>query len=262
MSIHAMAPVWKANLKPNHKFVLLAYADSANEDGTESWPSWDALVEMTGYSRSTIAGVTKELIDLGVLVQTKRGRKGQRAEYTVVLDHPLITGSDNGTLFSGSNPTDDRVQEPDDRVQNTAHRVQPTGPLPSSSSVLSSRPVTPAPDYQTRMKDAIVAAMGWNPSDVTASQWGRVEKAGKELRDISADPDDVARRAAIYVVNMPTGATLTPTALAGNWADCDQPRVPLSKQDVARAAERQRTIDLMNTPTPISEARRKAQARR
>ncbi len=238
MSIFAMKPVWDADLKPAYKFVLLAYADSAKRDGTESWPGWGSLQKMTGYSRSQIGRITKDLIEIGILVQTKRGRKGQRAEYTIVLDHPLVEGAQDASLSSGSKAEDVRVQSEADRVQSEADRVHGDGPLPSSTPVLFSHPK--APTYRTLMKNALVAAMGWNTAEITKRQWDRVEVAAKELCSINADPDDVDFRARVYRVNM-AGATMTPNAIAVNWADLATPREPLPARQVKRAAANAKT---------------------
>lgn len=229
-----MTPVWKADLKPSHKFVLLAYADSANNDGTESWPGWDALQKMTGYSRSQIGRITKDLIATGVLVQTKRGCKGQRAEYTVVLNHPLIEGAQDAPLSTGSNSDTPRVQTVDDRVQTTALRVHGGGPLPSSTPVLFSLPKTPTP--RTLMKNALVEAMGWDPKELTKRQWDKVEVAAKELCDINADPANVWFRAQVYPLNI--GGTMTPNSIATNWADLKTPREPTSRRELKRVVTR------------------------
>ena len=79
MSVKVMGRVWDADLPPNLKIVLLAYADAAEHDGTEIWPGWERIAAMTGYSRTTVARLTTELLELGVLVKTGSGYRGHRA---------------------------------------------------------------------------------------------------------------------------------------------------------------------------------------
>lgn len=91
--------------------------------------------------------------------------------------------------------------------------------------------------YRTAMKDALVAAMDWHPKELTRRQWSKVEVAAKELCDICADPGDVWFRAQVYQVNF-AGATMTPNAIATNWADLATPREPIPARQVKRAAAR------------------------
>ncbi len=102
MSVKVMAQVWDSDLAPNHRLVLLAYADAAEHDGTKAFPGEERLAAMTGYSTPTIRRVTAELLKLGVLIQVKKGHPGQRAEYHVPppkASHP-DTLSDGESLSS------------------------------------------------------------------------------------------------------------------------------------------------------------------
>jgi len=83
MSVKVMGTVWDTDLPPNQKLVLLAYADAAEHDGTRSYPGYERLVEMTGYSRAQLHRITNLLLESGRLVQVKPGHRGQRAEYAV-----------------------------------------------------------------------------------------------------------------------------------------------------------------------------------
>ena len=86
MSVKVMGLVWDTRLPGNLKFLLLAYADAAEHDGTDVWPGQKRLADMTGVSVSTVAKLTRELLKIGVLVQTGRGHKGRRAAYYIPLD--------------------------------------------------------------------------------------------------------------------------------------------------------------------------------
>jgi len=86
---------------------------------------------------------------------------------------------------------------------------------------------------------ALIEAMGWNRDEVPETQWGRIHAAAKQLTAIDADPADVPRRAQIYQVNF-RGATMTPNAIATNWPDLDQPRIPVSQRELEDAGEKMR----------------------
>ena len=274
MSIELMSKVWKTDMPRPEKSVLLAYADSGEDDGTEIWPGTERMLTYTGYSRSQLQRITNKLLASGVMVQVEKGRRGRRAGYEIDLAHPTFNVAHDASLTeagsepepdgdSGASRTDSGASRTDSDASDAPPPILYSHPiLPSSSLAAVAAIVVPEiVDYQTEMKEALVAAMGWNPNDVTASQWGAVEKAGKELRDINADPDDTGRRAVIYRVNMPEGALLTPMALAKHWAACAEPNIPLSKREVTRAAGRQRARDMIAAgPPPMSDAQRKARA--
>lgn len=134
-----MGKVWDAQLAPNHKLVLLAYADAAEHDGTKCYPGEDRIVEMTGYSRSQVRRVTSELIQAGYLTKVRGGHRGLRAEYRVEV--AKLEGSQIATLSETeeSQPRDpiegERVAN--DTRKGRAHATPPvlTRPdLPTSSS--------------------------------------------------------------------------------------------------------------------------------
>ena len=85
MSVHVMGLVWKSGLPKNQKMCLLAYADHANDDGTSVFPGEEIMAEKTSDSAGNVRRVTKTLIEDGVLIQTKRGHRGQRAEFQINL---------------------------------------------------------------------------------------------------------------------------------------------------------------------------------
>ena len=84
---------------------------------------------------------------------------------------------------------------------------------------------------------ALIEAMNWNRDEVPEAQWGRVHAAALMLTDIGADPGEVQRRAQIYRVNF-RGATMTPNAIATNWPDLAEPRIPVSQRELEDAGEK------------------------
>lgn len=82
MSVRVMTAVWALDLGDSQKIVLLALADSANDEG-HCWPSMTSLVRKCSKSERTIQGVIKQLVDAGHL--TRREVLGKGCNYSV---HP------------------------------------------------------------------------------------------------------------------------------------------------------------------------------
>jgi hypothetical protein len=89
MSLTAMAWVMYQCKGPSHieRWVLMAIADAANDDGTDAWPSLRTLADAAGITRSSASGAIKRLEQQGqllVLRPTRQGR-GQHNRYTLVM---------------------------------------------------------------------------------------------------------------------------------------------------------------------------------
>lgn len=65
---------------------------------------------------------------------------------------------------------------------------------------------------------ALVESCGWNPSEITRSARGAVNRAVAELVDVGATAAEVARRAGHYRKRWPA-VSITPSALAKHWAE-------------------------------------------
>lgn len=69
-----MASVWALRLPPSEKFVLLALADNANDDGT-CWPSVSTISGKTSLAERTVRGVIHRLQRTGyVSIEERYGR--------------------------------------------------------------------------------------------------------------------------------------------------------------------------------------------
>lgn len=77
-----MSLVWQLDLPDSQKIVLLALADSANDEG-HCWPSMRSLSLKCSKGERTIQGVIKQLCEAGHL--TRREVLGKGCNYTV---HP------------------------------------------------------------------------------------------------------------------------------------------------------------------------------
>lgn len=100
------------------------------------------------------------------------------------------------------------------------------------------RNIAPAtPPRQDLLFDALCEVCGLNPKELTASARGALNKACKDLREVDASPAGVRMRAANFRSRWPD-ITLTPSALAKQWAACATAAGPTGK-----AARNQSAVD-------------------
>lgn len=76
MSVKTMAQVWDLDLPRDEKFVLLAYADHADHNGDNIFPSVETIKRKTGYSERSVQEITRSLEKNGWLVPAGKGPKG------------------------------------------------------------------------------------------------------------------------------------------------------------------------------------------
>ena len=175
-----MGRVWDADLPPNLKMVLLAYADAAEHDGTEVWPGWDVVSIMTSYSIPTVGRLTAELLTIGVLVQVAAGHTGRRAKYLIDLNHPILRVYQDDIQSESESLSNDA-----ESLSNDAESLSPVIPLPSSTPVLTSRPLKRrAPDL---LWEAFCQVHGQPATD---SERGKYNRIVKKLRTAKVEPDE------------------------------------------------------------------------
>lgn len=90
MSVRAMSWVWSSSTAEGlDRFVLLAIADCANDDGEQAWPAVSTLASKTGLSERTVQRCVKSLTALGELrVQANAGRRGCNL-YSLTMATPV-----------------------------------------------------------------------------------------------------------------------------------------------------------------------------
>ena len=64
--------IWKANLSPAQKLVLMAYDSFANSQGESCFPSYQTIATLTGYSKRTVITTVNELVKLKILGRKRR----------------------------------------------------------------------------------------------------------------------------------------------------------------------------------------------
>ena len=67
MSVKAMAIVWEADLPRAEKFVLLAMADHADQNGKNIYPALSTIAWKTGYTYRAVVDIVGRLREMGVL---------------------------------------------------------------------------------------------------------------------------------------------------------------------------------------------------
>jgi len=76
MSVKIMGLVWDLDIPQNEKFVLLAYADHADHNGDNMFPSVALVAKKTGYSERSVQRTTRSLEEKGYLVANGKGPNG------------------------------------------------------------------------------------------------------------------------------------------------------------------------------------------
>lgn len=76
MSVKIMGMVWDADLPRNQKMILLAYADHADHEGRNIFPSVGRIAWKTGYSERAVQQITRELETAGILILDGTGPIG------------------------------------------------------------------------------------------------------------------------------------------------------------------------------------------
>lgn len=71
------------DLKPTEKLALLCLAENANSNDRLAFPGHPALMTWTGLKKSYLSDVLKVLVELRLIEQTERGRRGTAATYRV-----------------------------------------------------------------------------------------------------------------------------------------------------------------------------------
>ena len=122
MSVKAMSLVWDmscpskigaAEFRPNHKYVLLGYADHADHNGKNIYPAVATIAKKTGYDERTVQRLTHEMSEMGILVDDGSGPRGTNRWFIPFSEggdsvSPLTARRGDKTVESlGDNPSGD-----------------------------------------------------------------------------------------------------------------------------------------------------------
>lgn len=102
MSVKAMAIVWESDLPQREKFVLLAYADHADHQGNNVFPSVGLIAWKTGYSPRSIQRITQTLVDNQYMIPEGINEKYNTNAYRIDLESlPRLSPYLGGDNLSG-----------------------------------------------------------------------------------------------------------------------------------------------------------------
>lgn len=104
-----MALVWKLDLPPNQRLVLLAYADHADDEGGSVFPSLGRIAWKTGYSRDQVRRISRELANSKLIEKVKDAGSQRGVEYRLRLERgsklpPLKPRSKNQGVANDPSP--------------------------------------------------------------------------------------------------------------------------------------------------------------
>lgn len=153
MSVHYTSPIWKLELPPAAKMILLKFGDNATDEGY-AWPKIGRVARESGYGESTVREKVRGFRADKVLVLKKGGqggraaddeegnRRGSTARYWIDIARAQELYRPGGKGFAASlkeaanppesgglaNPPDDGPNPPDDGANPPDDRHPPTPP--------------------------------------------------------------------------------------------------------------------------------------
>ena len=201
-----MTQVWSLDIPPHLKLVLLAIADSANDEGF-CYPGQTKLAAKCSIKPRALRKNLADLETRGLLVVSQRGQR--RTNTYQILSGTTVPPTENPDWHHSATPwSGTTVPVPQEPSEEPSVNTAPNG----------AKPLT---EHQA-MKKAIVDAVGWDPKQITS--WGPIDKASKQLRDIGVQPDELADRAKVFREKR-SWQTLNPSTLVAAWPDLVPPTV-------------------------------------
>jgi hypothetical protein len=146
MSVKQMALVWELDLAPNKRLVLLAYADHADDDGDNVFPSLGRVAHKTGYSVDQVRRLSRDLVDDGLMELAEKGvGRGNTHRYRLTLE--------KGVKLPPFKPKREKVADDKEKVASRPQKVAPMPPEPSvePSTNHSRRDGKPSPEQTNWM---------------------------------------------------------------------------------------------------------------
>src|SRR3972149_2670595 len=102
MSVIIMGLVWEANLPQREKLILLAYADHADHEGNNVYPSIGLIAWKTGYSNRSVQRITQTLVEKGIMIPSGESQYGTNKYKIDVSRLPKLAPYGRGVRLSPS----------------------------------------------------------------------------------------------------------------------------------------------------------------
>ncbi len=241
MSVSVMTLVWRSDLPANHKLVLLAYADHANDDGSSVYPGEDWMAAKTSYTGGNIRRVTKQLVEAGFLHRVKRGQTGQRAEWEV--DVPQLRAAQSARLLE----LEGARQEAKSRATDTGEARGGATPTVIEPSEEPSVQIAATPRPANAWWEVTINLFG-EPAANQRSLYGRfVAMAASQKADapVPYGPREIRRRAGL-LADLWGVKAVTVASLEKHWSRFDAAIGQVTDADVeafTAAGDRAATLE-------------------
>lgn len=236
MSVQAIG--WVLDHSPakgTDRLVLLAIANHAGQspiDGAwESWPGIATIQREAGLDRDrTVTDSLTRLAEAGLLERVVNGAPDARMRgdrrpnlYRVLLTDGVSCGDTRCRWCDGQRGVAGASNGVSPE-RSTGCREATPKPVVNRQGTVLAPPTAIASKQRERdeLWEAVLAATGTRPEDVTDSHRGAIAKAVGDLRKVDATPDEVHVRARRFRTTWPK-LTLTANALARHWAEFGAP---------------------------------------
>lgn len=213
----AIVPEWVLDAEISDRAVRLyailsRYADS---DGW-AWPSRKTLAIRLGRSVDALDRAVRELVDAHMLTVVARfDDAGDRTSngYTLVRMDPAVERL-------GSR-TDAATGSRSDAATGSRRSAALTRASVNESQLNETALAMPdAERPRDDVWDAMLEVCGIDPDGITKSSRGAYNRAARDLKDAHATRETIIERAFVFRRRWPQ-VSLTPTALARRWPECD-----------------------------------------
>jgi hypothetical protein len=193
MSIRVMAQVWEHEFSRSEQAIMLALADHAHDDGSRVFPSVERVAWKTGYSKRQTQRIIGTLRKSGVLVVVKKAYKNRPTEYRIDLlkapEKPTYRGDTMSpqavegvtTSVNGGDISTARG----DIAKSSKPSLEPSN-KPKKKDAKKPRP-------RDLVFEALTVAAGYDIKNLTKSARGQLNKYAKDLREVNATPEQIAR---------------------------------------------------------------------
>ena len=193
---------------------IIYWTDRTNmDDGwfAKSYAEWKSEIALSKYQ---VMSATKRLEAAGVETIVRKFNGSPTVHYRLrKLDFELwiVKKLDERKLRNSTNDSEETLQSSTETTPETTSET-----IVRKSAKGSKTPPIPALQMNP-MKDAIVAAFGWQPEKMTQYEWGKVQKTAKELCIAGFEPERVASFYAWCKAKF--SKSFGPLALASNLSD-------------------------------------------
>ena len=184
MSVKIMGLVWDLELPQSEKFVLLAYADHADHNGDNMFPSVALVAKKTGYSERSVQRTTRSLEEKGFLVANGKGPKGTNKWKYGRGDK--LSGVTNETAgVTPVSPGGDIAMSPEPSLTIKEPSIENSPKKPTANDILFGH--NEKIEEQNAMIEEVHRIIGYEPNMGGNGKWERTVKKLVKLKKQGID---------------------------------------------------------------------------